>query len=230
MLKIAISQDKVVPLNQIIILGDFADCYRVSLHPKLPKHLQMTPRKLTDELTEVHYHLTQLRELFPQAEIIYIEGNHEARLTKYIVTKCEDLAGLVKTLPEYFHLDSLKIKWIPYERHQLIRVLDTDLFARHEPYCGGKHTALGSIDKGKISLLHGHTHRKQTGTLTDALGNEITCSSAGWLGNPKAEIFEFMKKDDWSHGFQFIYSHKKQFYIEVVPIIQGKSVRNASLF
>jgi len=221
MIEISQFQNDLLPLKQIVILGDFADCYAVSLHSKLPSHLQMTPRKFTDELAGVHYYLKQLRDTFPQAEIIYLEGNHEARLQKYIVTKCAEISGIIKTLPEILHLEEMKIKWVPYGRHQLFSVLNTSLYARHAPWDGGKHTARNSVDKGHISLLYGHTHRKQRATATTATYQEIECFSMGWLGDRNAEIFDYMDKDNWSQSFGFVFADEDRTFVDVVDIKKG---------
>ena len=230
MLEIAQFQNDLLPLKEIIILGDFADCYAVSLHSKLPSHLQMTPRKFTDELSEAYYHLKQLRDTFPGAEIIYLEGNHEARMQKYIIKNCETIAPYIKTLPEILHLDSMNIRWVPYGRHQLYPVLNSNLYARHAPWDGGKHTARGSVDKGHISLLFGHTHRKQRATATRADKEEIECFSMGWLGDEDAEIFDYMDKSNWSKSFGFVFKHKDNTFVDVVDIKKNMAQYHGQIY
>lgn len=230
MLEIATFQNELYPISEVLILGDYADAYSISLHSKLPSHLQVSPRTLTDELVEVHLHLTELRDLFPKAKITYLEGNHEWRMAKYIITKCPELDGLVKTLPEYLHLDNLKIDWIPYGRHQLYNINNTSLFARHVPFNGGKHTAMGSLDKGKISLIFGHTHRKQSATLRTAAGEEIVSYSMGNLVNTDAPIFDYMDHNDWGQGFGFVFVEGGDFYLDYVDIKNGKACYHGTMY
>lgn len=230
MLDIASFQNELYPITEVLLLGDYADAYSISLHPKLPSHLQVSPRTLTDELVEVHYELTVLRALFPQAKITYLEGNHEYRLQKYIIAKAPELLGLVKTLPEYLFLKDLDIKWIPYGRHQLYRISNTNLYARHVPWDGGRHTALNSLQKGHISLLFGHTHRKQTASIKKPTGEELVACSMGNLVNSNAEIFDYMDHNDWGQGFGFVFVEGGDHYLNYIDIKKGKACYHGSMY
>lgn len=230
MLNISRFQNEINPLDEIIILGDFADCYTLSLHKKLPSHLTMSSTRLTDELSDVYFRLHELRSSFPKAKITYLEGNHEFRLGRYIIDKCPEVFGLIKLLPEVLKLDQLKIDWIPYGRHQLYNVFNTDLYCRHAPWNGGKHTAMGTADRGKISLIFGHTHRKQSATIRTADGKEISCISMGNLVNDKSEIFDYMDHDDWSKGFGFVFADKDNWHLTYVDIKGEKAAYHGQIF
>ncbi len=230
MLEVALFQNELYPITNILILGDYADAYNISLHPKLPSGLQVSPRKLTDELCEVHYHLTELRNLFPKAKITYLEGNHEFRLARYITAKCIELNGLIKLLPEYLHFKSLKIDWLPYGRDQIFKFNNVPLYARHEPFNGGKHCALGSLDRAKISHIFGHTHRKQSATIQTAIKEEISAYSMGNLVNSKSEIFDYMDHDDWSQGFGFVFIEGGDWHLDYVDIKNGKACYHGTMY
>lgn len=228
MLTIAQDLNKITPINQINIMGDYADFHGIKLHPKMPYEMSLS-ETLKDEIRQVILALRQLREMFPDAEINYIEGNHEQRLQRYLVAKAPELFDFV-TLPELLGFDKLNIRYYPYGRGQLVQCLDTEYHLRHAPFNAGKHTAASTAHNKGISLGYGHTHRKQSYTFKTAVGQEITCHSMGWLGDDKAPIFNYMDTDNWSKGFQFVYSIKGKAYIDVVDIIEGRAIYNGVIY
>ena len=82
-LMIQVAQD-LGHIDEIVILGDYADFYAINSHGKDPdiQHL------LEDEVYEVIEKLKQLNKLFPTAKKVFICGNHEYRLDRYIKNRC----------------------------------------------------------------------------------------------------------------------------------------------
>ena len=220
--------EKVKPLDQINIMGDFADFHGVKLHPKMPYEMSLK-ETLRDEIRQVYLAVKQLRDMFPEAEINYIEGNHEQRLQRYLVQKAPELFDFV-TLPELLKFDTLGIRYYPYGRGQLVQCLDTDYHLRHAPYNAGKHTAASTAHNKGISLGFGHTHRKQSYTFKTAMNQEISCYSMGWLGDETAPIFNYIDTDNWSKGFQIVYSVDGLPIIHTVDIRDHKAVYNGILY
>ena len=216
MIDIAKDFDAKYGIDQINILGDFLDFYWVNLHPKLPSHFSVKGT-FRDEVYIGIQKLKQLRSLFPNAEIRFLEGNHEQRLVRYLVKNAPALFDIVN-LKELLKLDELGIEYIEYGKNQLVQCLDTDYYLRHVPYSQGKHCALGTIDKKHISLGFGHTHRKQSATVCDALGKELTANSLGWLGDRSAPVFSYMDSDDWSMGFEFVFDFRGTFHSQYIDI------------
>ena len=142
--------------DAIYILGDYSDFYSVNSHGKAPN----INIKLKDEVYEVHQRLQELCDLFPKAKKVFIEGNHEYRLARYIQNKCPDLFDLL-TIPDLFKLDEYGFDFIPYGPNQKTPILNSKLYARHEPISGGVHVAHGTVVKAGKSVIFGHTHRIQ---------------------------------------------------------------------
>lgn len=229
MILVASDQNKILPITQINIMGDFADFYWFSLHDKLPSGMGIKDR-LKDEIHKCIEKLKELRELFPDAEINFVEGNHEFRMVRYICKKCPELYELF-TLPELLQFDQLGIKHIPFGKTQLHRVLDTDLYMRHQPYNAGKNCASGTAHAKGISLMFGHTHRKQSYTYQRADGVEVTCISGGWLGDRNAPVFDYMDSDNWAQSFNFVFSHGKgAWHIHEIDIKNHKAVYNGYVY
>lgn len=204
-------------LDEINIMGDFADFYWPSLHPKMPSHFKSQSGTFKDEIYICNMILDFLSETFPNSKIRYIEGNHEFRLVRYMAKKAPELFDMFD-VKELLKLDKRDIEFFPFGRHQLVQCLDSPYNLRHQPFNQGKHTATGTIEKKFISLGYGHTHRKQTSTLVDGHGNEITARSLGCLIDFDAHIFDYVDHHNWAKGFEFVISTGDQFlptYIDI---------------
>ena len=73
-------------VDTIILNGDALDCHMISDFVKDPKK-----RKFKDELYAMRTFVYELRQTFPNAEIIYKEGNHEERYWRYMRVKAPEL-------------------------------------------------------------------------------------------------------------------------------------------
>jgi len=229
MLSIAIDHDKKLAIDQINIMGDFCDFYWFSLHDKLPEAMSIK-ETLKDEIYQSIKKLEELRTLFPNAEINFVEGNHEFRMVRYIIKKCPELYELF-SLPELLQFDRLGINYIPFGKTQLHRVLDSNLFMRHQPYNAGKNCASGTAHNKGISLMFGHTHREQVYTYKRADGVSVTCISGGWLGDETAPVFGYMDSDNWTKMFNFVYSNgKDDWYFYPINIKNNKAVYDGFIY
>lgn len=216
------------PFKEINIMGDFLDFFWFGLHPKMPGQMGIK-ETLKDEIFQGIEKLQELRRLFPESKITFIEGNHEYRMCRYIVKKCPELFDLF-TVESLLQLDKMDIDFIPFGKAQLYRCLDTDYILRHQPFNGGKHCAAGSIDAKHISLGFGHTHRVQSIVVTDGLGNEIEAHSMGWLGDRNAPVFDYMDTDNWAQAFQIVHQIGTWWYPQTIRIINHRAVYNGTLY
>ena len=215
-------------IDTIYIMGDYLDFFWFSLHPKMPEMMSVR-ETLKDEIYQGIAHLKQLRELFPKSKIVFIEGNHEYRMIRYIVRKCPELFDLF-TVPEILKLDEMGIEYVPFGKNQLVQCLNTDYYLRHQPYSSADYCAGGTAKKKHISLGFGHTHRKQSYDCTDAHGQEISCHSLGWLGDRGSPVFTYIDCDHWTQGFQFVTDVNGRAYKETVEIRNHQAVFMGNLY
>ena len=138
--------------NKVIINGDLVDFYSISRFDKDPGRKEL----LQDEIDECFNLMVDIRNSAPDAEIILIEGNHEARLRKYLRSKAPALATL-KVLQIESLLDLAKLD-ITYEEDG---VWLGDLFVYHGSLVRSKagYTAHAELLKNGCSGISGHTHR-----------------------------------------------------------------------
>lgn len=225
MLKVAKSMPSV---DEIVLLGDYGEFNAVSSHPKDPS----LSNRLQEEIKAVNEKLTQLDRLFPKARKVFIEGNHEDRLTRYIRDKAPELFGLVdaKELLQIRHRPNWL--WIPYSPNQKYRVLGSKLYARHEPIGGGEHTSASTVKKANRSVIYGHVHRIQEFQTVDLEGANHRGITCGWLGNQKHKIFNYVKNHhQWALGFAVVtVAPDKTFYAQTLHIIDNKAVFGGKLY
>lgn len=83
--------------KHLVIIGDFADCYSVSDHDKDPEHAT----RFAEEVADVEDGLDELDSLGATNKL-YIEGNHEDRVRRYVM-KHPELRNVL-TIPKLFNL------------------------------------------------------------------------------------------------------------------------------
>lgn len=192
---------KDVKPDEIVILGDYADFYAINAHGK---DAAIKSGLLQDEVHEVVMRLSQLNKMFPKANKVFIEGNHEYRLGRYINARCPDLYGVFDTA-SVLELKTLGYEFVPYGPNQKYRVLGSKLYARHEPLAGGKHVAQNTVEKAMHSVIFGHTHRIQEAQVVTMGGENYRGISSGWLGDTEHPVFGYVKgHHQWAHAFSVV--------------------------
>jgi len=216
MLKVAMDQK----IDEIVLLGDFADFYAVNSHGK-DAAIDGT---LKEEVDEVNARLDELDFLFPKANKVFLEGNHEFRLQRFINKQAPDLHGLI-SVPALFELDTRdKWRWVPYTPDQGYKVLGGKLIARHEPVGGGIHCAHGSVVKAGCSVIFGHHHKIQESQVVMMNGQNHRGITCGWLGNKNSPVMQYVKNHhQWALGFNLVTTLEDgTFFAQNIHIIDYK--------
>ena len=188
-----------IGVDEVIIVGDFADFYAINRYGKHPK-IQQT---LMDEVIEVVEALEYISRKLPKAKKVFIEGNHEHRLSRFIAENAPAMFG-VTDVKGILELKRLGWEYVPYGPNQAYRVPKTNLFLRHEPLAGGDNFLLGSIRKALCSIGFGHNHIYRAVAIKTLDGRTLKSFSVGWLGDLEKypEIFNYVKTHhQWDLGF-----------------------------
>lgn len=139
--------------TRIIINGDLGDLYNVSAYPKSLDVLTT----YDDEVQAIKGFITALRIASPTSKIIYLLGNHEHRLSKFI----NDSLGVMRnrlSLEKELDLENLVDEWHPYKYKY--RVEDTNLWVTHSPPSYSVTAARTSImAKTGQSFIYACSHR-----------------------------------------------------------------------
>ena len=123
-------------------------------------------------------------------------------------------------------MDERGIEFIPHGRGQKYYIENTDVLIRHSPFSYSKHCAMANLDKKKVSILFGCTHRKQKVVIRDGEDNEMVGVSNGCMLDRDSAICKYMDTDDWSQGFSLFYVNEENYFIKEVEIKEGEAVFN----
>lgn len=215
-------------LKGIYFLGDlveFESISRWAKHPDGYNHLR-------DEIGYTLYRLKDIRRIFPKLPITWILGNHEARLSKFLMD-IPQLWGIEDlSIRSLFLLDELNISTVDYNPTQLCRIGNTETYARHEPRGKGQFCAKQTAEKSGINTLFGHTHTRQY--YEHRLYNKIVfAASNGWLGDHTKEIFNYRDVNAcYSKNVSILYhdSRFKKDALEMIDLNQDEGFFHGKIY
>jgi predicted phosphodiesterase len=201
----------------IVILGDFVDFYSVSFHSKNPSR----KTSLMDEVAAARSQLAKLDQLGAIRKV-YISGNHEYRLERYLAEKAPELAECVD-VQSLLQLNENGWEWVPYRSHIQIG----KLFFTHDTGAAGRdaHVRAGATFEHSVAI--GHTHRVATHYFGNAAGESHVAAMLGWLGD-RSQI-DYMNPikvfKDWQLGFGVAFVEPTGVtHLSAIPIIDYKAV------
>lgn len=208
--------------DYLFINGDAQDFYPLSKFDKNPDRLT----HLQGDLDNTSRMFRRQRTLLPNARMIQEDGNHEDRLRRFLWGKVPELASLrCLDLNKLLGLDENEISHGGYEEGILINgvflIVHGNIVSIHSSY-----TAKRMYEKHGQCGMHGHTHRGGSYYKTDRFG------IWGWWENFCLCDLDpdYIQNPNWQHGFSLIHFKKKRFWVEQVPIIQGKFIYGGRLY
>jgi len=196
--------------DTVILNGDICDCYSISSFVKDP----MLRADIALEVQRAHELMESLHHV---PERVWIGGNHEARLQRYLWKQAPELAGIAgMTFQDLFRLGAHDFQWLPYgEAYHLgkLAVTHGDLVRT-----ASGTTARAHFEKMGQSVLIGHTHRMGAYYKTQ-MGRPHVAYENGCLCNLKPE---YVKNPDWQQGFSVVHYDPKsgEFVVQQVPIFR----------
>lgn len=204
--------------NELFLNGDYADFWNLGRYKKDHSKVMMD---LKDERQDVCYGLKELNHIAPQARKIFIEGNHEYRLTNYLLDNPNILVD-VDTTEKLLTPEQYNFEFIPYEPDQKHHILGMrDVIARHEPKGGGVTFTNTTIKTWGVSCFVGHVHRAQAMNFINAHNETVWGIGMGWMGDSTKhrEVFKYVKGFyQWSMGFVVINKWYDEWSYQLVEI------------
>lgn len=177
----------------VIVGGDFFDSYLISRHEKEPARLRDTLQGEFDAGQPIAQRIDRIG-----APVVYIRGNHEARI--------DALVGANPGLAELRSLDLKKMAELPsgwsiLPQFARYRVRGVDF--HHGDLMqgiGGRHVGCNMLMKLKRSNVFGHFHRSQVYGEPDGDGTLRAGFSSGHLCD-EAEAGKYCRLNNWAKGF-----------------------------
>lgn len=189
--------------DQIILNGDMVDFYDLSSFDKNPER----EGKLQEELDILKHLLSMLRRKCPTSRIIYVEGNHEDRLRRYLWKKAKSLSSLralkfeeLLSLRQYkveYIQDSYFVNGFEFTHGEMVRV--------HSSY-----SAKAEYEKHHSSGISGHCFDDKTEILTQRgwiNGLDLKGSDIVGTMNKSTRKFEWNKINQ-----KFVYDNFNELY------------------
>ena len=201
--------------DKIIFGGDVVDFYQVSSFDKDVNRAF----KLQQDVDKGHEMLLQYRCACPDTEMIYLEGNHEVRMKRYL-KKNPELSGIrALTVPALLELDELDIEY----RDNLFY---KGFLFKHGDYTN-KYHANKELEVEGISGMAGHNHRNQMMARSDRRGDRAWYS-VGHLSDVAKQDYMSNKAVNWQQGIAIIHFKKrsKRFHVTSIPLSSSKFIYN----
>ena len=207
--------------QNIIINGDAIDNVQLSRF----SHAPFEPASLKSDLEDLCDIITDLQKY---SNVIYIEGNHESRLQRYINDKAPDLYGLIsmeKLINE--NLDA-KVEYIHTVPSESFIEWRDDLMVGHfniaRKYCG--YTAKALIERFQTNVVQGHTHRLGEYALR-VKGRTLRGYESGCLCDLDPE---YVMLPNWQKGFLVFTAIDDSWRIDTVPINDDKAIYRGKVY
>lgn len=213
-LKCALKITKDLKPDRVILIGDIIDFYSISRYMKDPGRIN----SLQPDIDKTRAMIDHIRtDIAPNAEIIYLEGNHEDRLGRFLLTKAPELYNLrALTVPELLDLRKMDITY--KIEHQIgdLTLTHGHIVRKHSAYTARAM----SEDYGCV--ISGHTHRLGSHYRTDRRGH-VCAYENGCLAS-MGDV-EFIKgTPNWQHGFSVLSENRGLLNVEQIQIHDGQAI------
>jgi predicted phosphodiesterase len=178
-------------IDTFVLNGDIIDFYKISRFIKNP-----TKKSVSNEIEETKKFLTELRYNFPEARIIFKQGNHELRMEHYIMSNASEIYDLISDLlPIKLNFKELKIEYImePFSVGKLW------VLHGHEKPAGGNPEWVCNVMWQYVydHFCVGHFHRTQEKTFKSISGQTFNTNAIGYC----AGKMEYAILNKWNQGF-----------------------------
>lgn len=208
------------------ITGDGGDYTSVSTHPASEAYRQDV--RACNQA--VHDWAAGLRYEAPDAEMVMMTGNHDARIELYIERQAAALLGVpaanedapIYDLRRLWDLDSLNIELVDNWKTGSYRITPS-LTMRHG-YLTTKNAGNQMLDKHGRSSVQGHDHRLWVVFKTKHDPLDIRAAfSAGTLATVDADGLGYAPEPDWQPGILVGHTWADgDFALAPAPFVHGK--------
>lgn len=196
---IALDYGKKNEINTVFINGDLIDNHQVSRFERDPKK-----RSVKEEFDATKQFLRTLREIFPQASIYWLKGNHCIRWEKFLLQKAREIWD-----DPYFHLEErLQLneeKVVLLDDKVLVKAGKLSITHGHHIFKGvftPVSPARGAFMRAKQSVMVGHLHRASHHPEITLDGEVISCWSTACLCELRPDYSPLVSNSQ--HGFAHI--------------------------
>lgn len=222
--------------NKIVLLGDMVDATEFTIkYRRKPEHFFT----LQPALRELGWWLGQLRAASPDAEIIYLEGNHERRLWDMAATVAMPYAHLLSpfdenqrllSVPGMIDLKSLGVTYLGGYPDNIYWLTEHFAFIHGDKTRPKVQPNLDAVlESARFSFMMGHCHRvgESSRTLFDANGaHQYSGYTPGCICRLDGAVPGVNALQNWQQGFGMIRSMRGtgEFDVKLSHIWDGRTL------
>lgn len=247
-ISVALALVKASKPDLVVLVGDNLDL------PEFGKYLTTNPFQRTTQaaIDRATVLAAELRTAAPNAKIVWIAGNHEERLPRYIATNAAAAFGLrrgntpdswpVLSVPYLCRFDdpAIDIEYLPGYPASMFWINDRLRVVHGDRVNSSGVTASKYLAREKVSVLYGHIHRREWAEITrqDHDGpRTVLAASPGCLARIDGAVPSTKggtdldgrpiigRHEDWQQGIAFVEYQEgdSPFHLELVPIREGQA-------
>lgn len=173
---------------------------------------------------------SDLREIAPNAEIVFHGGNHDIRYDHYVDKKAPALKGLIT--PELlWKTETYGIEYHSYADPPVKRY--GKFYAHHGNYAikGAGNSVKKMMDEFGVSLITGHTHRQAIVSQTYELTGETRVGiELGHMTDIHSSGMSYTNLRDWQSGFGYAFIDGDNVHPFVTQFIDNTVVVDGRMF
>lgn len=226
---LAIKLIKEVKPETVVLLGDMLDMAEWTLKYQRKPQMFFTTQAA---LIELNWWLAKIRKIVPEAEIIYLEGNHEDRLSRalmenmkaaYMLKKADEVeSDPMLSVPNMLGLDDLNIEYRgDYPNNEYW--LNENAVCHHGDSVSsvpGK-TAGNAVKDARATMIFGHSHRLEMASKTIyAIKGDVTyrAISLGTFAKIGGKTPGKKEKQNWQNAVGVVKYKEGNDIFEIYPL------------
>ena len=207
--------------HDLVINGDWMDCYEISDFDKRPErlfNLQTEFEMASDTLDDAR------KRIAKDGKVFWIDGNHEERLNRAIWKHAAGFAFLVSDISAGLRLEERCAGYVPYGKH--VDYLGFTITHGNFVSSYSGYTAKRHADRYHSSGCNGHTHRAGSYSYTDMHNRSHTWYEIGCLCRKDLEYVKGVA--NWQHAFLVGTVRGGALHPQLVRVIETDSGRGFS--
>lgn len=239
-------------IDLVVNIGDGLDNAEFGRFIQEPAFARTTQRSLN----ALHCFLGETVGLAPQADFQYLEGNHDRRLEKLLLTNAQAAYGIqranvpkewpVLSVPYLLRLDELGYEYLPGYPANITWINERLSCVHGDKVRSSGSTAAAVIDDQRVSVIFGHIHRIEKlhrtrntyhgGKSNFAASIGCLCRIDGAVPSMKGSTDPYgrpmQKHENWQNGFAVVTYEEGDgaFDLEQVCIHDGQALFRGNLY
>lgn len=228
---------KTIAPDEIVLGGDMVECGGWLAKHQPVGFVAQTNYSYQEDVAAANYILDEIQKAAPDAEIHFLEGNHEDRVERWCVDQTmahkRDADFLRRAFAPQYML-RLEERGIPYYRRSEIYgdglprgwIKLGEMFFTHE-LGGGKNAARDAAVKTAGNVTYFHTHREDSATVVFPGVGMVKAFCPGCLCQMQP-VWRHSDPTNWSQGYGVDFIAKSGAFQRFhVPIWKGKTMTSA---